>query len=374
MFNRLVCIVFLLVPWIVAYRSPVQGQPAEEHASFIVQTLRIPMKEASPNGLEALLVRPNEIGPFPLAVITHGTTSRALERAAMTPQRMLPIALEFARRGWATVVVMRRNYGASGGQYAESMFSCDYPDYMHSAKESSRDLRAAIAHLSTLPEVDPRRILAVGPSGGGLAVVALTAEPPLGLVAGINFAGGWGHIAPDTVCQPGNLLSTFWVLGKKSRIPMLWVYATNDHFIKADLAESLYQQFTEAGGKATFIAAPPYGNEGHSLFTIQGIPVWTGYVDSFLKTQSLVLRPQLLPIPAVPHVPIPEGLTPSGLNAFKLYLALPNEKAFAIGSDGSWGCQFGRRTLPVAEKEAMEYCAKHSIKCRIVMLNDISIH
>jgi hypothetical protein len=60
-------------------------------------------------------------------------------------------------------------------------------------------------------------------------VTALTIDPPAGLVAAISFAGGRGHIGLDTVCEPANLLSTFWVLGKKSCTPMLWIYAKNDH-------------------------------------------------------------------------------------------------------------------------------------------------
>jgi dienelactone hydrolase len=264
---------------------------------FVVRTLRIPMPLAVPNGLEALMVRPNEPARHPLAVLTHGSTFTAQERAAMVSQDMLPLALEFARRGWTTVIVMRRGYGTSGGEYAESSYSCDYPDYMHPAKESARDLRAAIFYLSTLPEVDPERIIAVGGSGGGLAAVALTAEPPPGLVVAISFAGGWGHIGPDTVCQPAGLLSTFWVLGKKSRLPMLWVYAQNDHFFGPELARSLHHEFTEAGGHATLIIAPPFGKEGHSLFTAGGIPLWTQYVDDFLKDHGLTIRVHPIALP-----------------------------------------------------------------------------
>jgi dienelactone hydrolase len=282
--------------------------------------------------------------------------------------------MEFARRGWATAVVMRRNYGTSGGRYAESSFSCTYPDYMHPARESSRDLRAAIDYLSTLPDIDPTRIIAIGPSGGGLAVVALTVDPPPGLVAVINFAGGWGHIAPDTVCQPGSLLSTFWLLGKKSRIPMLWVYAKNDHFIPASLAESLYQQFAEAGAKVTFIATPPFGNEGHALFTAAGIPVWTSYVDDFLKSQSLILRARPLSLPPVPRIPTPSGLAPSGKPSFAAYLAGPGEKAFALDPGRSWGYELGCRTLDEAKRGALDRCKKGGGEsCDVVMINNTAI-
>jgi dienelactone hydrolase len=337
-------------------REP-HGSAANQQA-FFVQPLRIPMSEARPKGLEALLVRPNDSKPHPLAVMTHGAPATAPERAAMTPQRMLPLAVEFARRGWTTVIVMRRAYGTSGGRYAESCWSCENPNYMAPAKESARDLREAIIYLSTLPEVDPQRIIAVGPSVGGLAVTALTANPPPGLVAAINFAGGHGHIAPDTVCQPGNLLSTFWILGKKSRVPMLWVYAKNDHFFNADLAEGLYAEFSQAGGRATFVSAPPFGNEGHSLFTMSGIPSWTRYVDDFLKTQGLILRARPLPILTAPNIRYPSGLSSSGWKGFRLYLMAPEEKAFAMGSEGRWGYEFGRQNLGRSENCSLRLLSK----------------
>jgi len=59
-----------------------------------------------------------------------------------------------------------------------------------------------------------------------------------------------GHIVDDDICQPGMLVSTFWILGKKSRIPTLWVYAENDHSSPLPIAQSCYEQFKEAGGKA----------------------------------------------------------------------------------------------------------------------------
>jgi hypothetical protein len=245
---------------------------------------------------------------------------------------------------------------------------------MRSARESAKDLRAAISYLSTLAEVNAQRMIAVGQSGGGLAVIALTADPPPGLVAGISFAGGLGHVEPDTVCQSGSLLSTFWILGKQSRIPMLWVYAKNDHIFNAELAQSLYQQFTEAGGKVTFIAAPPFGNEGHFLFERSGIPIWTAYVDDFLKAQGLLLRSQVLPLPPVPHVRPPRGLTSSGRQAFQQYLVAPGEKAFAVDPDRSWGYDFAQSTPDEAKNSALRHCQyRGNQSCRVVMLNDTPI-
>jgi hypothetical protein len=123
----------------------------------------------------------------------------------------------------------------------------------------------------------------------------------------------------------------------------------------------------------TFLAAPTFGDEGHALFTMSGIPLWTRYVDEFLKAQNLVLRSSLLPIPPVPHVPAPRELSPAGQRAFQLYLAAPGEKAFAIAPDGYWGYEFGRRTADEARNTAMGRCQLHGATCRIVMVNDEAI-
>ena len=73
-------------------------------------------------------------------------------------------------------------------------------------------------------------MIAVGHSAGGFASVALSADPPPGLVAAISFAGGRGSRADDEVCSEDALVKAFATFGKTSRIPLLWVYAANDRF------------------------------------------------------------------------------------------------------------------------------------------------
>jgi len=49
------------------------------------EELRIPVPGAGPHGLEALLVRPQGREPYPLALISHGTSHDAQVRQDMTP-------------------------------------------------------------------------------------------------------------------------------------------------------------------------------------------------------------------------------------------------------------------------------------------------
>jgi len=257
---------------------------------YLEEELRIPFALAGPRGLEALLVRPNSPGRYPLALIAHGSPRSVAAHASMTPSAMLPQAIEFARRGWAAVVVMRRGYGDSGGEWTDTYGPCANPDFVAAGKAGAADLRASIDFLVTRPEIDRSRVISVGVSAGGFATVALTADPPPGLVAAISFAGGRGSIHADEVCRAERLIQAFRSFGKRSRIPMLWVYAENDHFFGPALAQQLKDAFTEGGGNADFIAAPPFGRDGHYLFSMAGIPVWSVFVDKFLRQHDLKNR------------------------------------------------------------------------------------
>ena len=85
-------------------------QPAAA-ADYHREDLRIPMEAAGPRGLEAMLLRPSGTRRYPLALISHGTPREGSARAPMSPYGSYRQALEFARRGFAALVFMRRGYG-----------------------------------------------------------------------------------------------------------------------------------------------------------------------------------------------------------------------------------------------------------------------
>jgi dienelactone hydrolase len=352
---------------------PVQTAQLARAQDILVTEMRIPTHGSGKKGLEAVMVRPNDSTPHPLALITHGTPRDSQERPQMTPLRWIPQAREFARRGWTAVIVMRRGFGDSGGGYAEEGRACSQsPNYTGATKEAVKDLREATAYLDTRPEVDPSKMIGVGISTGGLAMVGLAADPPKGLVAAINFAGGRGSKAPDQVCNPEALVETFADFGKHAKVPMLWVYAANDHFFSPQLAQAFYRAYTQSGGKAQFIAAGPFGEDGHGLFSLRGIPTWTPMVDDFLKSQNLVLQATLLQIP-LPDIKPPDYLSNEARDEFHRYLLSAPHKALAASSAGGFGINVGQRTPEEAEKHALENCKKSVVKndsCVTVMIDD----
>jgi dienelactone hydrolase len=234
------------------------------------EELRVPAPGAGPRGLQVLLVRPDLPDRLPLAIISHGSPRKSEDRRADTAQNFLiPAAVEFARRGWAAAIVIRRGFGNSGGEYAESPGQCSNPDHTRTGSAAVSDIGAAIAYLRKRSDIDGSRMIAIGQSTGGLATVALTANPPPGLLAAVNFAGGQ---IPTRHGEPCNgtehrLVDTFRVFGKRSRTPMLWVYSENDKLFPPPLVENLKEAFAAGGGRVEHVKAYPFRDDGHSLFS-----------------------------------------------------------------------------------------------------------
>jgi dienelactone hydrolase len=343
---------------------------AARAAEFYAEDLRIPMAAASPHGLEALLVRPTASGRYPLALISHGSPRDSANRASMTARSNYRIALEFARRGFAALIVMRRGYGTSPGGFADSYGSCASAAYLPAAAAAVADLRAAVDAMKKREDVSLQGMIAVGHSAGGLATVALTAQAPPGLAAAINFAGGRGSYSPGKICNENGLVQTFAEFGKTSRVPMLWVYAANDMFFGPPLAHRLYDAFRAGGGSAVFIEAPPYGEDGHFLLSVDGRPQWTPLVDVFLRDHGLGAKTIL----SEPDIPAPRQLSDSAKDEFTQYLGKGPHKAFAISSKGSFGWRSGRQSAAEARQAALAACAKWAKDCSLYAVDDHLAH
>ena len=111
--NRLMVPLRKLLPLLSAWLVLAGGSSRAVAAEFYTEDLRIPMAEAGPQGLEALLVRPAGAKRYPLALLSHGSPRSFDDRAAMSAHRYYGIALEYARRGFAALIVMRRGYGST---------------------------------------------------------------------------------------------------------------------------------------------------------------------------------------------------------------------------------------------------------------------
>jgi predicted esterase len=253
---------------------------------------------------------------------------------------------------------MRRGYGDSGGSYAEST-CCNPSLFSSSFQATSADLRAAIAAMKGRSDVTTQGMIAIGTSAGGLASVALAADPTPGLAAVINFAGGRRWRKPDG----GNIQAA-----AHARIPMLWIYAANDSYFGPNLVRRMHEAFTAAGGRAQLISLPAFGDDGHYLFS-RGVGTWTSIVDEFLRAQNLGRR-ELLPPPGLAALPPPLQLGEKGRAGFADYLAAGPHKAFAVSPRGAWASRSGQRSAADAQAKALEGCGKYAADCVVYAIDD----
>lgn len=339
-------------------------------ADFYIEDLRIPMAAAGPRGLEAFLMRPQAPGKYPLALISHGTPRHYDDRADMTARSYRGLAIEFAKRGFAALVVLRRGYGTSPGGKADSYGTCGNPDYRGAIAVSVADLQAAIAAMKARSDVTTDGMIAIGHSAGGLATVGLTAQAPPGLAAAINFAGGRGSSGAGMVCGDKVLVDTFRQMGTTSHTAMLWVYAKNDGFFGPDLAHRFRDAFVAGGGNVTFIDAPAFGRDGHFLFSVDSASTWTPYVDNFLRAQNLPARATATTSASPGALPAPPQLNEGGKNEFLQYISHAPHKAFAVAPDGAFGWRSKQPTAAEASRAALEACSQYSEHCSLYAVDD----
>lgn len=357
---------WLVLAFALAVPRPLAAQ------DYIREELRIPAAAAGPRGLEALLIRPAGAQAWPLALISHGSPPDPNERPKMSPYGSYRQAMEFARRGFAALVVMRRGYGDSGGSYGEAT-CCKAELFARSFQATSADLHAAIAAMKGRADITTQGMIAVGSSAGGLASVALAADPPPGLAAVINFAGGRRWRKPDgedidPADSESALVAGYRAIGTSARAPMLWIYAANDSYFSPDLVRRMHEAFTSAGGRAQLIELPAFGDDGHYLFS-RGVTTWSPLVDNFLRGQNLGRRDPLPP-PRPAALPPPPRLSDKGRAKFAEYLAAAPHKAFAVSSKGAFGFRSASRSAAEARDKALENCSKYAADCVVYAIDD----
>jgi dienelactone hydrolase len=241
--------------------------------------------------LTATTFHPPGNGPFPLIVLSHGTRSDPVIRQKIGRFRLIPQIREFLKRGFAVIVPIRRGHGNTGGNWAESFGSCDTPFYYEAGMETAKDIMAALNFASKLSFVQADKILLVGQSVGGFGSLATASLNPPGVIGVVNFAGGQGgnpDTRPGIPCAPDRLAAAVGKFAKTIKVPVLWHYAENDHFFGIRTVKAMFEAFQEAGAKGRLVIQPPFGQDGHTLFSSRsGIPIWTPDFDRFLMEVGL---------------------------------------------------------------------------------------
>lgn len=259
---------------------------ANELAISIPVAVGNPLHQATLR-LAATEFRPDGPGPFPLAIINHGSPRLPADRANTTGRYQAQSAA-LVTRGFVVINPVRRGYGKSEGSWAEGYSGCNNPAYYEAGLETARDIAATIDYAKTQPHIDASRILMIGKSAGGFGALALASQQPAGVRGVVNFAGGRGSMRPNEVCNEGRLLDAFARYASTTSVPMLWLYAENDQFFGPVLASRMLQAYRSSKVDVSFVALPPFGKDGHAFFdNARNIDAWAAQLDPFLQKIGL---------------------------------------------------------------------------------------
>jgi len=236
--------------------------------------------------MRATLLLPQGKGPFPLAVVNHGSTESSYVRAHW-PMPSYPLITQWLlKRGYAVALPLRPGHGITGGPYFEDQGRCDNADYRKSGLATAYSIEAAIDYLTRLAYVKKDGVVVVGQSAGGWGALALASRNPGKVRAVINFSGGRGGHAddePDHNCVPNRLIETAGTFGRTARIPTLWIYGENDTFFAPRLSEPMFAAFHNAGGRGEFHLLHRFGPEGHAaMASPAAFTQWEPMVAHFL--------------------------------------------------------------------------------------------
>jgi dienelactone hydrolase len=361
------CAVFLVLHSPVSFAGDVTELPGLSRQTL---QLTITSTAGDTKTLEALVVRPDTPGPFPLALITHGLPRSPTEIPAMRPELYISPAIVFAQHGYAAVVVMRSGYGHSTGPFTEDIGPCEQRTYLKAGNAAAADILLALSALQREPWVDHGRVLLIGHSMGGFAVLAAAARNPSGVLGAITFAGAVGSPRPDYVCQPDRLIDADRTFGSGAHIPSLWIFAENDDFFAPALARAMLNAYVATGAPASLFEAPSFGRNGHMLIWSADGAAWWPRVAAFLRTLGLPTD-VLVPLPEPQQLIQPTPLDAAGRDAFANYVPSRSyEKAFATDAAGHYGLAYGQRTKVDAIRAALKNCEILERRCEIYAVDN----
>jgi dienelactone hydrolase len=285
----------LLLAFVVSACLATPARAAEPLDASLREEIHAVAVAAASATIVVTTYRPGGPGPFPWLAMSHGTATSAEANRKIGRYRALTPIREWVKRGYAVVVVVRRGYGASGGDtFGDSYGSCKNPDFRRAGEGAALDLLAAIDWAKTQPDLDRRRWLLVGQSSGGFASIYAASKRPDGLVAVLAFAPGRGG-RPDTnpglPCWPDLTAKLFASIAPDIAVPVLWFYAENDEFVGPAAARLWFGSFREAGGQGDFVMLPPFPERrGHGIYpSAAGTPLWTAAVATFFHAHQISL-------------------------------------------------------------------------------------
>jgi dienelactone hydrolase len=329
------------------------------------QVLSLPGDRARPVTLQVTLFTPDGPGPFPLAVVNHG--SDKISPALQPRYRETFSAYYFLSRGYAVALPMMRGYAGSGGK--PLLGGCNV---VATGLGNARDIAAVIDALAAMPMIDATRIVVAGQSFGGWNTLALGTLGHAGVRGLVNFAGGMRE--SDCPTQDQSLQAGAATLGRDSTVPSIWFYGQNDQVFPPDTWRAMFAHYTGAGGRAELVDVGKIRDDAHQLLSYkETLPIWTPRVDAFLARiglPSAETYPGYLPTPLPPSTgfaalddaaAVPY-LTDKGREIYRKFLNMTVPRALVVAPDGFIVAINGGYD-PIAR--ALALCRKKTSGCQL---------
>src|SRR6185436_2414607 len=262
------------------------GPQGPEEGVIRRQSWLIPAQDRS-TMMWTTVFRPPGNGPFPLAVINHGSTQNELRRAGYAAPQYTALTEWLVAHGYAVAVPQRPGHGKTGGTYFEDQGGCAKADFRKAGLNTAGSIAAAIDYVNYQPFIRKKNVIAIGQSAGAWGALALASQhyPPLKAV--IAFAPGRGGKVDGEAghnCAPDRLIAAARQVGERTQVPSLWLYAENDSYFRPELSKRLVDAYRLAGGRAEYHLLPPVGKDGHNLIhEREGVPLWAPLMERFLK-------------------------------------------------------------------------------------------
>jgi dienelactone hydrolase len=237
--------------------------------------------------MRTTVFRPPGEGPFPLAVMNHGTTQNPVQRQYFPILEFEAAALWFAKQGFVVAAPQRPGHGDTGGIFLEDVANCESSDFRAAGLNGAANIQSAIDYMTTQSFVQKQGVLVIGQSAGGWDSLALASQNPPMVRAIIEFEGGrGGHYGgkANQNCKPDNLVAAARDLGSTARVPTLWIYTQNDTFFGPALSKTMFEAFTAAGGIGQYHLLPAFKEDGHFFVDYpEAVQVWAPIVLKFLR-------------------------------------------------------------------------------------------